>query len=73
MNKIYNVVIDNLFNENLKKFSDDLPPDEEVVSTCVVGDRFVICCRRVQNVNIVSRNLLLEEASKVKTPKIVKG
>lgn len=73
MNKIYNIVLDEDFEQNLKKFSDTLPLDEEIVQMCEVMNRLIICCRRVQNPNLQNRNLLLEEASKIKTPKIVKG
>lgn len=68
MNKIHNILIDEYFDDNLKLFSDNLGPMEEVVSTSVVpttnGNRFVICTRKVENVDVRSRNLLLEEVTK---------
>lgn len=60
-NRIYNIVIDGDFDENLQLFAKNLSPDEEIVSTATIvnagsGDRLVVCTRKKE-----TKNLLLEE------------
>lgn len=74
MNKIFSIVIDENFDASLKTFQSNLSMDEEIVSTCVVKDRFVVCTQKIDKPNYHNRNLLLEEASKIlKTSKIIKS
>ena len=64
MNKIYNIVVDAYFDENLKTFSTNLSEGERIVSTCLVtggigsDNRFVICTELAP---VKGRNLLKEE------------
>lgn len=68
MNKIYSIVVDKHFDENLKLFAENLSLNEEIVQTSVVptptGNQFIICTRKVEQVDVASRNLLLEEVTK---------
>lgn len=67
-NKIYSINVDKEFDNNLKLFAENLSQSEEIIQTSVVptltGNQFIICTRKVENVDVRSRNLLLEEATK---------
>lgn len=68
MNKIYSIAVDEHFDDNLKLFAENLASNEEIIQTAVVptltGNQFIICTRKVENVDVKSRNLLLEEVTK---------
>ena len=68
MNKIYTLSTGGGFREVVKNFQDKLSPDEEIVSTAINGEWFVITTRTVDAAKR-KRNLLLEEAMK-RPPKI---
>lgn len=69
MNRIYNICIDEHFDQNLKLFAESLSQFEEITQTSVVptigGNSFVICTKKIEReVDTKQRNLLLEEMAK---------
>ena len=64
MNTSYVLMLDETFEQKLKVLIDSLPDNENLVSTAVVKDLFIIFTKKEELTNIKHRNLLLEELGK---------